>query len=61
MANMSTEMELPIIPEDLANSEEELDLDLLELYLQWVYRCIQDGIAPADWSIADPEFPPVPK
>jgi hypothetical protein len=48
MSKMRSGVEIPIIPEDFVDSEEELDLDMMESYLQWAYNCFQDGSDPAD-------------
>jgi hypothetical protein len=53
MARIRSGIEIPIIPEDFIDAEQELDLDMMESYLQWAYRCLQDGLAPADWAVAD--------
>jgi hypothetical protein len=53
MANLRAGIEVPIIPEDFIGSGEEMNLDLMELYMQWVYRCLQDGQDPADWMPAE--------
>ena len=46
-------IEFPIIPEDFIESEEELSLDMMESYLQWAYRCFQEGLDPADWTLTE--------
>jgi hypothetical protein len=45
---MRSGIEIPIIPEDFVDSEEELNLDMMESYLQWAYNCFQLGLDPAD-------------
>jgi len=61
MAKMRAGIDLPIIPEDFISFEDDLDLDVLESYLQWTYRCIQDGADPASWSVAEVNFDQHPK
>jgi hypothetical protein len=53
MARMRSGIEIPIIPEDFIDSEQELDLDMMESYLQWAYHCLQDGLDPADWKATE--------
>jgi hypothetical protein len=53
MAKVRSGIDIPIIPEDFVDSREELNLDLMELYMQWVYQCMQDGQDPADWPAAE--------
>jgi hypothetical protein len=61
MAKMRAGIEIPIIPEDFVASEEELSPDMLESFLQWVDRCIQDGMDPADLTIPETVFRLHPK
>jgi hypothetical protein len=56
MAKIRSGIEIPIIPEDFVDSEEELSLDMIECYLQWMYCCIQEGLEPGDLKTADGDF-----
>jgi len=46
-------IEFPIIPEDFIDTVEELNLDMMESYLRWAYRCLQEGLEPADWTLSE--------
>ncbi|MBN1567612.1 MAG: hypothetical protein JXA73_07180 [Acidobacteria bacterium] len=48
MAKIKAGIELPIIPEDFIDSEEDLTPDMVEAILEWAYRSIQDGTNPDD-------------
>ncbi len=61
MAKIRSGIEIPIIPEDFTDSEEELNLDTLESYLQWAYRCFQDGLDPTDWTLTNKASEPFPE
>jgi hypothetical protein len=53
MAKARSGIEIPIIPEDFVDPREMLNLDLMELYMQWVYECIQERQNPADWATVE--------
>jgi hypothetical protein len=56
MAKIRSGIEIPIIPEDFVDADEELSLDMIEFYLQWTYRYIQEGLEPGDLTTADSDF-----
>jgi hypothetical protein len=61
MAKIRSGIDIPIIPEDFIDSEEEIGPDILESYLEWAYQCIQDGVDLEYWRMVGKDFDPIPQ
>jgi hypothetical protein len=61
MAKTRSGVGIPIIPEDFIDSEEELNLDMMESRMQWVYCCFQNGLDSVEKEVAESTFDLYPK